>query len=309
MKKYLRLARFDHWIKNLFVFPGTALAIGYQISKGSLEIQSELNLHSLIIGFLGLCLVSSANYTINEWLDRHEDKLHPYKDHRSAVGGNLKPLAVWVQYGLLSVVGLGLGLGSGIWIFTFCLILWLMGIIYNVKPLRTKNIAYLDVISESVNNPIRMAVGWHFINSGHAVPASAFVAFWGGGIFLMGLKRYSEMSIVKDQALLQLFRKSFSTWTVEKLLTFSITGGLISSTFLGILLAGYRIEYILCLPIIILLFNQYLSLTLNQNRMAREPEKLWKVRKLHLLVWSLVLFFGVFSFVNVPLLEELIGFK
>ena len=27
MKKYLKIARIDHWIKNLFIIPGTVIAI------------------------------------------------------------------------------------------------------------------------------------------------------------------------------------------------------------------------------------------------------------------------------------------
>ena len=35
-------------------------------------------------------------------------------------------------------------------------VLLLMGIAYNVPPLRTKDRPYLDVLSESVNNPLRL---------------------------------------------------------------------------------------------------------------------------------------------------------
>jgi len=44
-------------------------------------------------------------------------------------------------------------LASAVW-------LWVMGIAYNVPPLRTKEWPYLDVLSESINNPIRLLLGW-----------------------------------------------------------------------------------------------------------------------------------------------------
>ena len=39
------------------------------------------------------------------------------------------------------------------------LALWVMGIAYNVPPVRTKEIPYLDVLSKSVNNPLRLLLG------------------------------------------------------------------------------------------------------------------------------------------------------
>ena len=35
-----------------------------------------------------------------------------------------------------------------------------MGLAYNVPPVRLKEWPYLDVLSESVNNPLRLALGW-----------------------------------------------------------------------------------------------------------------------------------------------------
>jgi len=37
---------------------------------------------------------------------------------------------------------------------------WVMGLAYNVPPVRLKGWPYLDVLSESINNPIRLALGW-----------------------------------------------------------------------------------------------------------------------------------------------------
>jgi hypothetical protein len=33
--------------------------------------------------------------------------------------------------------------------------LWIMGCVYNLPPVRSKDAPYLDVLSESVNNPLR----------------------------------------------------------------------------------------------------------------------------------------------------------
>ena len=69
MKDYIKIARIDHWIKNLFIIPGIAVAILLLNVK-----ISSINILSLIIGFLATCFIASANYVINEWLDAEFDK-------------------------------------------------------------------------------------------------------------------------------------------------------------------------------------------------------------------------------------------
>ena len=58
----------------------------------------------------------------------------------------------------------------------------LIGIIYNVPPFRTKDIPYLDVLSESLNNPLRFILGWHMIIDSFP-PSSILISYWMGGAF------------------------------------------------------------------------------------------------------------------------------
>lgn len=175
---YLKLARFDHWGKNLFMLPGAALALSYLQVKG-VSWQGNYDIFlQIFLTFFALGFISSANYTINEWLDRDDDAIHPYKSHRAAASNHLSAIIVYCLYVLFIIVGLGLSLFTSVPSRLFLLLLLIMGIIYNVKPVRTKDKAYLDVISESVNNPIRLAVGWYAVTSSYPVPASAFLAFW-----------------------------------------------------------------------------------------------------------------------------------
>lgn len=84
MNSYLHIARIDHWVKNIFAIPGIILAVMLSNSLGN------LTLASFLIGMTALCLLSSANYTINEFLDRDFDKFHPIKKDRPGARGNLK---------------------------------------------------------------------------------------------------------------------------------------------------------------------------------------------------------------------------
>lgn len=307
--KYIKLARFDHWGKNLFMLPGVALALSYTHGQSGGWPELGIITWNVLITFVALGLISSANYTLNEWLDRGDDAIHPYKSHRAAASSVLSPVVVYSLYVLFALLGLTLSLFTSAPSRIFLVLLLVMGIVYNVKPIRTKDVAYLDVISESVNNPIRLAVGWYAVTAIYPVPASAFLAFWGGGIFLMGLKRYSEMATVKDRDLMISYRKSFKNWTLPKLLTFSVSGALTAMAFLGILLAGYRLEYVLLLPILVGLFHHYLRLALEENTATYQAEKLWKSKLL--VFWVvLILVFGIFlTFWDWPLLHAITGFE
>ena len=97
---YLVIARPDHWTKNLFILPGLFLA---KIVSGRPLADVIL---PLILGMAATCLISSANYTINEWLDRHFDRFHPKKRSRPSVGGGVSAVGVYLEYVGLIVGGL-----------------------------------------------------------------------------------------------------------------------------------------------------------------------------------------------------------
>jgi hypothetical protein len=191
----------------------------------------------------------------------------------------------------------------------FLAILLIMGILYNVEPIRLKDRYYLDVISESINNPIRLALGWYAVSPNVPVPASAYLSFWGMGIFLMSLKRYAEMVIISDPAVLNQYRKSFSKWAPEKLLTFAFLGGLTSCSFLGIMLIRYRIEYVIVLPVLIWIFVEYLKISLALDPASYAPEKLMKKTRLQILSIFFALLFVGLTFVDITILNEIIGSK
>jgi decaprenyl-phosphate phosphoribosyltransferase len=303
---YFKLLRIDHWIKNLFMIPGVAIAYSLEFAPYDRKLDFGL-IVSVGLGLFILCLASSANYVINEWLDREDDAKHPFKNHRVSNIYNFSGKSVFVLYIMILVlvffglrfVNQSLALYVGL--------LLVMGVLYNVKPFRLKDRHYLDVISESVNNPIRLSIGWHSLVSDLPVPVSAFIGFWGIGVFIMALKRYSEMTLISDDRLLGMYRKSFKHWTTQKLLVFSMVGALTGATFMGIFLVRNRVEYIFLFPFLIWIFAEYLKLSLNLNPASYAPEKLMKDKKLVTLSLLLGGFFIFFTFYSVPMLETILN--
>ncbi|MGN6386240.1 MAG: UbiA prenyltransferase family protein [Verrucomicrobiota bacterium] len=300
LSDYIKIARPDHWTKNLFILPG--LFLGKMVSHAPLQSL----LVPLILGMAATCLISSANYTINEWLDRHFDRFHPKKRSRPSVSGRLSGTGVYLEYALLIIGGMALS-----WLvnpgFTIAsLVLLVMGFLYNVKPFRTKDRVYMDVLSESVNNPIRLCMGW-LIAVPHSVPPSSILlGYWFGGAFLMAVKRLAEFRTIGDQTVAGLYRQSFKRYNEKSLLASSVFYAMAASLFLGVFLVKYRIELILSFPLIAGLFSWYIRMGLDEDSAAQHPEKLLRERSLMLYVVLLTVVMAVLFIFDIPILHSLL---
>ncbi len=298
---YISIARPDHWIKNVFVLPGAALAIGL-----SDYIGWPSTLIRLAIAICATCLVASANYTINEWLDAETDRHHPIKRMRPAALGRLSARLVLLQWLILTICGLTLCWLLGKKFFLVAATLLLMGIVYNVPPLRTKDRPYLDVLSESVNNPLRFMLGWTAVVGILIPPSSILIAYWMGGAYLMAVKRYSEYRFIGDVSRAGLYRKSFGYYTESTLLLSAFFYALTSALFLGVFLIKYRIELLITIPFLALLFVWYLKIGMQHDSAAQKPEKLYKERAFMLYFIGVGVLFTVLLVVNIPWLYFLV---
>ena len=299
LSSYIKIARPDHWVKNAFILPGLVLAV-ILINKPDDMVQFAIK---LIAGFFATCFIASANYVINEWLDAEFDKYHPTKKNRPVVGQNMKFSLVMLEYAICIVIGMGLSLLINKPFFYVELWLLIMGVLYNVKPIRTKDIVYLDVLSESINNMIRLLLGWFIVCDNVWPPSSIMVGYWMAGAFLMAVKRYAEYRMIGDPDRAGLYRKSFSKYTEASLLCSAFCYALCATFLIGIFLLKYRIEYIVAIPVVFLLFGYYLYIAHKPDSAAQKPEKLFKEKKLMILVCVLVVLFAVLTVVDIPVIE------
>ncbi len=300
LRQYLAIARPDHWTKNLFILPG--LFLGKLVSGVSIL---DLLL-PLLLGMTATCLISSANYTINEWLDREFDQFHPTKRSRPSVSGGIHARGVYSQYAFLVLTGLAVSWLINPAFLLASAVLLVMGVLYNVKPVRTKDRAYLDVISESINNPIRLCMGWLITVPNALPPSTILFGYWFGGAFLMAVKRYAEFRTIGDSQVAGLYRKSFQTYTAETLLASAVFHAMAATLFLGVFLVKYRIELILSFPFVAGLFTWYLRMGLRENSAAQHPEKLLGEGRFMLYVVALTIFMGSLFVVDIPILHRLL---
>jgi len=298
MKNYLKIARPDHWIKNMFILPGIIMGI---MMFGVNELFPGL--FNIVLGTIATCLIASANYVINEWLDAEFDKFHPVKKNRPVVVANLRFEFVILEYILLVVVGLGISLFVNLPFFWVEVLLLVMGALYNIKPIRTKDVPYLDVISESFNNVIRLLLGWFMINQTHMPPLSVMMAYWLCGAYLMNIKRYSEYRMINNPDLAGLYRKSFKYYTESKLLAISLFYGMSATVALSLFVVKYRMEYMVALPFVVALFVYYFMLSYKEDSVVQKPEKLYRERGLFVLILVIVILLFLLTFIDIELLH------
>ncbi len=297
IKSYISMARPDHWFKNILIFPGFIIALLFTKTSPAGFILP------LILGVMSACLISSANYLINEWIDAEFDRFHPVKKSRPAVADGVSAKGVYIAYAVCATAGLLLGYLVNMPFFYMSLFLLVMGFFYNVRPFRTKDRVYLDVLSESVNSPIRLAMGWYVVTSALLPPASFVIAYWMGGSFLMTIKRYAEYRFINDPERAGLYRRSFRHYTEEKLLVASFFYSLCAALFLGIFLIKHRIELIVSFPFLAALFVWYLHIGMKADSAAQAPEKLYHEKKFMGYVTFVALLMGALLFLDLPWLH------
>ncbi|MBW2377424.1 MAG: UbiA family prenyltransferase [Deltaproteobacteria bacterium] len=276
------------------MLPGTAIAM---VLTGA-----PLDIFKLLVGIASACLIASANYVLNEWLDADFDRFHPVKKDRPSVVGGLNPALVYTEYALLTAAGFGLGALISLHFVAALASLWLMAILYNVKPFRTKDRVYLDVLSESVNNPIRLALGWFVVTSFPLPPSSLSLGYWMLGAYLMGVKRYAELRSIGAETA-ALYRRSFQTYTEEKLLISIQFYASSASFFLGVFLIKHRIELLVTLPFIAAAFAWYLHIGMKQESAASTPEHLYRETGFISYLAFVVLLTGIVFVVDIPWLD------
>jgi 4-hydroxybenzoate polyprenyltransferase len=300
LRVYASIARPDHWFKNVFMALGVLLAYFYHP-----ELLQQNTLGQIVWAVLTTCLIASSNYVLNEILDAPTDRSHPVKRHRPIPAGLVKLPLAYAEWILLGVLGLTMAALLNWPFFGAGAFLLVMGLIYNVPPIRSKELPYVDVVSESINNPIRLLLGWFAIAPREFPPVSLLIAYWMIGAFFMASKRFAEYRSIADPVSASAYRNSFRHYNEQKLLISMFFYTTTFALFLGVFIIRYHLELILIVPLVAGFVSYYLHISFKQESAVQNPERLYREKGLMVyLVLCVLAFFGL-MFVQIPVLYDL----
>ena len=273
---YLDSLRLERWPRSLAIIPG--FIAFFVLNPRLLENYSYPYLGlKLCAAFILTLFISTANYIINEISDAPHDAYHPSKKHRPLVNNQISPkilLALWFLLVAASLVA-GYFLYKNVYFLISLLALLVAGILYNVPPIRVKDIPFLDSTLESANNPIRFLIGWH-IAAVTFPPVSLLVSWWAFGNFLMVGKRVAEKKFLTEEESSG-YRLSLKKYNLKGLFIFMIVNAVIFLATFSLFAVESRLHsFLLAIPFILVYLIMFMRKSVQDIEGAEEPEKLLK---------------------------------
>lgn len=302
LRAYVAIARPDHWIKNVFMILGVLLAYFYHP-----ELVKQIAIGPVLWAIATTCLLASSNYVLNEILDAPTDRNHPVKRLRPIPSGRVRLSLAYAEWVFLGTLGLAMASMLNRPFFLSAMFLLIMGAVYNVPPIRSKELPYLDVLSESINNPIRLLLGWFAVTQSESPPFSLLVSYWMLGAFFMAAKRFAEYRFIGNPAKASAYRPSFRYYDDQKLLISMFFYTTCFAIFLGVFIVRWHLELILFVPVVAGFMSYYLYVAFKHESAAQSPERLYREKGLIVyLVISVVVFVGL-MFVEIPIVYQLLN--
>ena len=298
---HIRIMRVDHWTKNVFVLPGVLAASS--LNGVPLGVDT---LWTVLAGLLAVGLVASSNYTLNEVLDAPFDRHHPSKSARPVPSGQVHIPLAYLQWILLGIIGVGIGWMLGERFAAALVALWVMGCIYNIPPVRSKDVPYLDVLTEAINNPIRLIAGWYLVVATVVPPATLLICYWMVGCYFMAIKRLAEGRQLASADRLTAYRRSLAFFTRERMLIAIMFYASAAMMFFGAFIMRYRLELVLAFPFVALVMAAYLELGFRDESAAQNPEKLYREPTLMAAVLACTAVMVALMYVDLPALHRII---
>jgi len=295
IKAHIKIARFDHSIKQIFILPGIVVAI--MIRRAPIDEALAIR---IVVGLISATLIACSNYVINEILDAPYDRLHPIKKNRPAACGLVNIGWGYAQWIFMMIAGLALARMVSVGFLFSAVALWVMGCIYNIPPVRSKDLPYVDVLSESINNPLRFCLGWYIVAATAPPPLSLLLSYWMLGAYFMALKRFSEYRQIGDHAVASSYRRSFRYYRDQSLLSSVVFYAAASMLFFGAFIMRYRMELILSFPLIAWLMAVYFALSFQHESAVQNPEKLYREPGLMVPLAVCIVVLALLSFVDIP---------
>ncbi len=204
----VRLARPEHWIKNVLVFfpVVSALRMGRPVAW----------LHAAVAAG-AFCLASSASYILNDIRDRASDRLHPHKKRRPLAAGEVSVRAAGIEAAILAAAAVAAAAALGAILVSVVVGYLLLQVAYTYRLKRTM---LVDAICIALGFVLRAAAGAVAIRV--AISPWLFVCTFSLCLFLAFCKRRNEIVAFDNAERAGEHRRTLYGYTPE-LLTHLIT--------------------------------------------------------------------------------------
>ncbi|HEY7904507.1 MAG TPA: decaprenyl-phosphate phosphoribosyltransferase [Casimicrobiaceae bacterium] len=271
---YWRLLRPEQWIKNAFVWAGFLFARTWHDAALAQHVAAA---------FIAFCLLASAVYIGNDWLDRDADRAHPTKRGRPLASGRIGGAAAGSLAAILAVAALLLGAWVGIELVAVLAAYLGLNVAYS---LRLKRIVIIDVFALSLGFLLRILAG----TLGVGIAPSPWLLMCGLMLtLLLGFgKRRAEQAVV-DAAAGRAVLADYSPALLDRLIVVCVSGTLIAYSLYTIspqtIALHGSADLVYTVPIVTYALFRYLYL-LGGGSAAEDPSGLF-VRDRHLQVTAL----------------------
>lgn len=273
---YFDSLRLERWPRSLAILPG--FVAFFVLNPGFIDQVDILPLLvKLVVAFLLTLFISTANYIINEIADAPFDAFHPHKKDRPLVNEEISRNVLKVLWCILVVVSMAAAFVffENIYFVIDLLALLIAGILYNVPPIRVKDIPFLDSTLESANNPIRFLIGWHIMATAFP-PVSLIISWWAFGNFLMVGKRVAEKKFLSQEESAG-YRLSLKKYSLRNLIVFMVVNALVFIAAFALFAVESGLHsFLFAIPFILFYLVMFMKKSVQDIEGAEEPEKLLK---------------------------------
>jgi 4-hydroxybenzoate polyprenyltransferase len=259
---YWQTLRPLQWVKNAFVFAGFLFAQAWHDGQLALRV---------VVAFAAFCLIASAVYIGNDWMDRDADRAHPIKRNRPIASGRLGA-------GGATLLAVALATGAfalGLWVsFTLGAILVAYVALNVAYSLGIKHVVIIDVIAVALGFLLRILAG----TLGVGIAPSPWLLMCGLMMtLLLGFgKRRAELASVEADAGRQVL-SAYSPALLDRLITVCVSGTLISYSLYTIspqtILLHGSANLVYTVPIVTYALFRYLYL-LDGPHAAEDPSRM-----------------------------------
>jgi len=266
---YLKIMRPQQWYKNIVIF--TAI-----VFTGQFFVTTQL--WHTFLGFISLCLISSANYIINDIRDRKADQKHPEKKKRMIASGKVSiPVALLIAL-LLASAAMYLAFTLAL---QFALVVAGIFALTQVYTFWLKREQFLDIILIGVLFVMRAASG-AFILDVVISPWLILCAFC-LSVFMVSGKRRADVHC-----------KLYCQGVLDK----------VTTVLLAVLLMSYSLYtfikgqagLMLTIPIVLYGLLRYTQMIEDKSPCARRPELIFIDARMNLaiFIWGLTVFAAIY---------------